>query len=276
MDKRRGRFGYPKSALPPDLTPRQVRAGALVVGRDGFQASEGAEKDGYLERIVENSDILVATNVLGRAFIGRQFTIDTTPQRIADGRFMRGYLLANPTPSVGLTTTATILGSASRSSTGNTRSSPLGVASYETARLFLDISAITGAGSTVIDIQTQDPVSSNWATAQSDIFGAPTAVGTYYANIGDVGVDRSLAVAFTVNSTTSTFSVGAILKGGLPGGGTGLANTIFIGPDVNVNSTNGYGILEGKELKLFLRSNVELWAVSLISGGITLNVFDLQ
>lgn len=271
-----GRFGFPKTRLSADLAQKQIRTAPLIIGPDGMMRGNGNANEEYIKRIVENSDILVSTSILGRGFLGRQITIGTTPVQVVDGRYLRGYLFTNPTGAVGLTTTATLFGSASRSGTGNSQSAPLGVASYDSARLFLDITAITGAGSTVIDIQSQDPVSLNWATAQSDIFGAPTATGTYYANIGDIGVDRSLAAAFTVNSTTSTFSLGVVLKGGLPGGGTGLANTIFLGPDVNVSSTNGYGLLEAKELKLFLRPNVELWAVSLISGGVTLNIFDLQ
>lgn len=262
--------------LPPDLAPRQVRTGALILDKNGFLPASREGTEGYLRHLVENSDILVSANVLGRASLGRQFTITTTPQRILDGRFLRGYLLTNPTPSVALTATATLFSSASRSGSGNSQATPLGVASYNTARLFLDITAITGVGSTVINTQTQDPISLNWATAQNDIFGAPTTVGTYYANLGDFGIDRAFAAAFTINSTTSTFSLGAILKGGLPGGSTGLANTIFLGPDADVNSTNGYPLQEAKERKLFLRANAELWAVSLISGGVTLSVFNLQ
>jgi len=61
----------------------------------------------------------------------------------------------------------------------------------------------------------------------------------------------------------------------VPGSSTGLANTIWVGgPDVN--STTGFPILEGKDLKLFVMPNTELYAVSDISAGINMRVFDLQ
>jgi len=281
MKKPVGRFGFPQTPILPDLDPRPVRRDSialpgnrsLTMNADKIQLPQ---KDNIIENIAENVDMIASTIVLGRGFLGRQFTIGTTPTQISNGQYLRGYLLTNPTSPVGLTNTATIFGSVARSGTGNSQAAALGVASYDSLRLFLDITNIDGAGSTVIDAQTQDPVSLNWVTAQSDIFGSPAATGTYYADLGGLGVDRSFAAAFTINSTFSTFTLGAILKGGLPGGGSGLANTIFLGPDGSVNSTNGYGLLEAKELKLFLRPNVELWAVSLISGGVTLNMFELQ
>lgn len=261
--------------LPSDEDLRRVREGG------GLNVSPGDNTDGMMllaNRIAENTDILAAPIVIERGFIGRPVSVTTTPVKIIDGKFVRGYIVTNPNPQSGLTTNGTLLASALRTagSSGNTESVPVGVASYKNASFYLDISA-TGGGVVQIDLLTQDPLSLNWATAQSDIFGSPSTVGTYYASVGTVGIDKAMAIAWSVSAAgSSTFSLSYILKDGLPGGSTGLQKTIYLGPNQNVNSSTGYPLTEGKERPLFTRPNTEVWAVSLISSGIDVVVFDLQ
>lgn len=268
---------------PPDIIRRLPSDEDLrrVQGGGGLSVGPGDNTDGMMsiaQRIAENTDILAAPIVIERGFIGRPISIGTAPVKIIDGKFVRGYIVTNPSPQSGLTTSGTLLASAERAagSSGDTEATPVGVASYLNAVFYLDITA-TGGGVVQIDLLTQDPLSSNWATAQSDIFGSQSSVGTYYAPVGNVGIDKAMAIAWSVSAAgTSTFSLSYVLKDGLPGGSTGLQKTIYLGPNQNVNSTTGYPLTEGKERPLFTRPNTEVWAVSLISSGIDVVVFDLQ
>lgn len=268
--------------LPPDLhpkkvhfDPRKVVPGTMFM-KPGSEKAKQYERDIILKRILENSDTQVATLVVTRGMIGRNISIGTTPVRVIQSQFLRGYIITNVTPSVGLTTTGTILGSALRaaSSSGTTQTNPTGVASYREMKLFLNISA-SGTGVVNVDAQTKDPLSGTWITTQSDIFSSPSAVGGYYADLGSLGVDSDFAVSWSVSSAgSSTFSIGYILKDGLSGSSAGLSNTIYLG-GMGVTSTAGYPLSEGSDLKLFFAPNAELWAVSNIPSGINLRIFEL-
>jgi len=234
-------------------------------------------QDQWLRSIAENVRNMSSTIILETGLVNRQIAIGTTPIQVVDGRVTRGYIFLNPTPTAGLTSTGTLLASALRAggASGNTQATAVGVASYRTARLFLDISA-TGGGVVTVNAQSQDPISLNWATVPSltDVFGSPSAVGTYYVDLGEIGVDRSFAVSWDVSAAgSSTFSLGYVLKDGLAGGSTGLSNTIYLGPE-GVSSISGFPLLEGQSLPFYFRSNVKLYAVSLSST--TLSIFDLQ
>lgn len=268
-------YGKAPVKLPPGLEPKIIRRNpfeySTVPGAPPSPAQDA-------KRIAENTDIIVSTQVLERGFTGKSVSVGLTPVLVVDGLFLRGYIFFNPTQSAGLTTSSTLFSSANRAAlaTGNTQAAPTGVANFRNAALFLDITGGTG-GAVTIDVQSQDPVSAGWVTTQSAIFGAPSAVGTYYANVGSIGVDTSFAAVFTIGAGgTSTFSLSLVLKDGLPGGASGLANTIFLGGE-DVNSTTGFPLREGAApLEKYFRPNTRLWAVSLISGGIDLSVFELQ
>lgn len=266
-----------KAPLPGGLAPKVLYDDIRKLSVDP-KIQEEVERLNYIRRIMENSDTLVSTLVIDRGFIGRAFNIGITPQSIIQSKFLKGYILINPTASAGLTTFATLLSSALRlaGASGNTQSVPIGVANFKNASLFLNISAQVLTPTIQIDVQTQDPLSGNWATSQSDIFGSPSAVGAYYANIGSLGIDRSFAIAFTVTGgTSSTFSLAIVLKDGLPGSSSGLNNTIYLG-SAGVTSVSGFPLLEGNTEKFFLKPNAELFAVSDIVGGVTLKIIELQ
>lgn len=274
------------SKFPLDLQPKVIRHGPLINGRSPMETyrnplnppKEFGNDREMLERIVENTTIMVATSVIERGLIGRNLSITTSPTRVIDGKFLRGYILLNQsTVSGALTLSGTTLVSATRLAlaTGNTQADPIGVGNYREMKLFLDISATTG-GTVAIDLVSQDPVSLNWVVTQSDIFGSESAVGTYYADVGTLGIDNAFAINFTIGAGgESTFSVGHILKDGLSGSSSGLANTIYLG-GINVRSSTGFPLLEGQKESYYARPNAELYAVSLVSDGVTLSIFDLQ
>lgn len=262
--------GLGEAPLPADLMQKRISS---YVGPAG---GSGMSRDEMIQRIMENSDIVTMLNVLQQAFIARPIQVGTTPVLIVDGTKANAYIFQNPTPAMSLTGTGTILASAARLvGSGNTQASPIGVASFLNMSLFLNITT-AGAQTVTIDALTQDPLSLGWATSQAAVFNLVTGVGTYYANLGSLGVDQSFAVKWTVAGGTATFSLSYVLKNGLPGGTTGLANAIYLGGP-QVNSTTGFPLLEGHSITEYLYQNVKLYAVSNVaSPGVTLNIFELQ
>lgn len=260
-------FVHPKT-LPPDLRPKPIKNYKLTP--EGVVEIKDT-KDIILERLLDNSDIMVAEKVLERGMTGRSVTVGTSPTRIIQAQFMRGYKILNPSLSVGLTSSGTLFSSTSRAAGGPTVSVSIGVANYVNIHLFLDITAIA-AGAVVIDALTLDPVSGLYAVTQSDLFGSPTTVSTNYAYLGALGVGTDFEVQYTTTDTT-TFSVGYILKDGLSGTGSGLSKTIYLGGP-GVSTVSGYPLLEGQSIPLFLRENAELWAVA--TSSLDIRIFELQ
>lgn len=274
--------------LPYDLRVRYVQGGQMTITDQGtVSVPDGTSKFAvpdslslpfdYAKQASDDLDILVNVNSIGRGINSRVVTVTTTPQQIIKAIQPRGYIIVNPTHASGLTSSGTGFPSLLRTTAGSPfLSSAVGVANYDRMIFFLDISANNGAPSVKIDVQSQDPISLNWATAQGDIFSAPTAVGTYYANIGNLGVDSNLRLKATLTGVvSSTFSVGYILKDGLPGSSSGLANTVYLGGP-GVTSVSGYSLFEGAEFKYFFLANAELWASSLVAAGVNLQIFELQ
>lgn len=247
--------------VPKIPTPQQVRQESMT--------------DFLLQRLVKDADTFLTTLALDRGLIGRNVTIPNTPTRVINAQFLRGYILVNPTSSIGKATTGTLVASGAQLalSSGNTQASMVDVADYKEVRLFLSITGGTG-GVVNVNTLTRDPLSGNWATSQIDVFNSPSAVGTYYETIGSMGVDEDFAIAWDVSAAgTSTFSISYILKDTTVAFGT--SNAIFLGgPDVTPQA--GFPLLEGKEFKFFMKPNAELWAVSNSVSGLTLSVFELQ
>lgn len=139
--------------------------------------------------------------------------------------------------------------------------------------MFLDVTANATPLTLVVNAQSQDPLSGNWATTQADIFSGSAAVGTYYADIGPLGVDRVIRLQAVVGAGagTLTFSISGLFKGGL---NTPVGSTVYIGsPDVN--TTFGYPLLPGDKLPVFLRENVGLFAIT-ATNPLVLKIFQLQ
>lgn len=260
-----------RPALPPDLFPRVGPAPAQ---------HEGIGGESTADRIARDTNAIAGIYRVTRGLTPRLITVGTTPVQVVDGRQARGYIFLNTSTGSGGAgnDSGAILNSAvyAANDSGNTQANALGVASFTTLSLFLNVSA-NAAGTTIeIDAQTQDPVSLNWATSQLDVFGSPTATGTFYASLGQLGIDNSFAITYTVGAAGgATWSLGYVIKGG-GFGSSGIANSIYLGASPNVVSTAGYPLLEGERLVQYLEAQVEVWAVSLISAGVILSVFELQ
>lgn len=228
-----------------------------------------------LIRILRNTDIDIMLRTIGNAFFPRVITVGTFPTLlIAPNRTPRGYILMNANTSVtGITTPVTAFGLGTVFPIGTTNSADINVSGYESARIILDVTE-GSTGPVSVNILTQDPLSGNFAVAQSDIFqfglGA-VEIGTYYANLGSIGVDSVMRVQVVVAGVTMTGSVSSILKPALASSIAGA--TAFIGgPDVN--TTIGYPLLSGTKETFYLKENTALYGVS--TGAINLNVFELQ
>jgi len=178
----------PKRKLPADLEPRRIERfqGIPTRGQPKVYGQPTPSSE-QLERILENSNILVSIETIERGLSGRGVNITTTPTRIIDGQFLRGYILQNPATSSGLTASGTFLASSSPGAgTTDTTGTPQGVANYRTMSMYLDIT--TAPSALTIDLLSEDPESGNWANAQVDVFVGVVATGTYYVSLGTIGV----------------------------------------------------------------------------------------
>lgn len=138
--------------------------------------------------------------------------------------------------------------------------------------LFLDVTAVPGGGATLdIFSQALDPVTLKWADVQN-IFTGITATGTYYIDIGNLGLATDFAIRWSISAGNFTFSLGYVLKEGLPGTSNGVSKTIYLG-NSGVTTTSGYPLLEGQVLPVYLRENTELWAVA--AASLDLRIFEL-
>lgn len=238
------------------------------------QRAEGIDVSNPMLQLVEaikkNSDIDVALKVLKLGFSGRviNLTAGVPALIITRAKWPRGYIIINPAELTGFTSTVTFFPLAARA-IGVYTSPAFNVSGVDTARIFLDITA--SAGTLTVDAQTQDPLSGNWAVSQADIFAGASAIGTYYASIGPLGVDRNIRMVATVAVGAITFSVSGLLKGGSI---TPTGSTVYIG-DVNVTTVAGYPILPGHREYFWLGDDVELYAIS-PTEPMTLKVFQLQ
>lgn len=233
------------------------------------------DNNGALLRILQNTEIDILLRTIGTAFFPRVITIGTTPTlMIEPNRYPRGYIIINPnSASSGVVGAVTVFPVATLFPIGTTNSASLNVSGNDSASFFLDVTEATA--SLQIDLQTLDPVSGNWATAQEDIFQlggpGPAAVGTYYANVGGIGIDQFARLQVIVASDTMTGSIGMVTKSG--GGGIASGATIFLGgPDVN--TTIGFPILSGQKETFYLKENTAIFGIAAAPANI--NVFELQ
>lgn len=229
----------------------------------------------YADEAIKHLSYIDSIWLLSKGFSTRRAAITTTPSRIILSTQPKAYIIINPSLSVGITTTGTILASASRSGSGNTQASSLGVANYMNMHLFLDIS-VSGGGTIVINTQARDPLSGNWCNTQNDIFSSPSAVGTYYAGIGTLGVTTDFAISWSVSAGSSTFSIGYVLKDGISGDGSGLSRVVYIGSNSGIisgSNSPGFPLLEGDRWPIFVKENTELWAVAATS--LNLNIIEM-
>jgi len=233
------------------------------------------DNNGALLRILRNTDIDILLRTIGNAFFPRVITVGTSPTLlIAPNRYPRGYVFVNPNSATsGTVSTVTVFPVATVFPVGTTTGASITVSGNGTASFFLDVTE-GSAGPVSVNLQTQDPVSGNWADAQSDIFafgGGAVATGTYYANVGGIGIDQFARIQVSVAGDSMTGSIGAILKGG--GGGIVSGPSVFLGgPDVN--TTIGFPLLSGTRETFYLRENTAIYAIAVADTNI--NIFELQ
>jgi hypothetical protein len=228
-----------------------------------------------LSYILKNTDIDVLLRTLGNAFFPRSVNVlATVTEVIAPNRSPKGYILINPNTTVsGVVTDVTVFPVGTLFPVGVTNSAPINVSAHGGAAFFLDVTEAT-AGPSSVDLQTQDPLTGNWTTAQADIFSfGPGAipVGTYYANVGGIGIDENARLVVNIGGDSMTGSISATLKPALAG--TIAGPTVFLGgPDVN--TTVGYPLLAGQKETIYLRENTPLFGIAVATTNI--RVFELQ
>ena len=267
-----------KGTIPDDISAVGIRGRTTqfydpLTARDR-ESGEPLDNNGLLKYLLKNSDIDISLRTIGNSFFPRSVSIGTVASLIiAPNRNPKGYILLNANISIsGIVSSVTVFAAATVFPVGVTNSVSINVSGHGTSAFFLNVTeASAGAGS--VDLQSQDPLSGNWVTVQSDIFNnaAGFVVGTYYANVGPIGVDQNARLQVTVAGDTFTGSMSAILKPALAGNVSGGA--VFIGgPDVN--TTIGYPVLSGQRETFFLKENTSLYGIAV--AATTLNLFELQ
>jgi hypothetical protein len=104
-----------------------------------------------------------------------------------------------------------ILPSASRTTSGDTSSSPIFVGKYKEGVFFLDVASATGTSPTLdVIIKTKDPISGKWFDLVT--FTQATGVVSEMKTSGYLGSE--IAVFYTIGGDTPdfTFSLGAVFK----------------------------------------------------------------
>lgn len=211
-----------------------------------------------------------ALETLGNAFTPFVFTVGTTPTLLLPpNKSPRGYLFMNPSQNLTGATLNTNLFTPAVRGAGTYLSAAVNVQGLRTSRFFLNItvSPIT----LVVNVQTRDPQTLNWAVAQSDIFGGVVAIGTYYANIGEIGTDDNIRLEVIQTGAGANWSITMVNKEAFGSIVSGVA--VFLG-NQNVIAGFGYPILGGQEKRFWLMDNTPLFAIAQVPTE--LRVFQLQ
>lgn len=266
-----GRIPFIGRGVPEDIKSKQPIKADLWRFQD-FRALDEQGRDMSVEQlfrqVLRNTTIEVLLRTVGRSFTPRTITVGSTPvEIISPSRYPRGYLILNSGELEGLTSSPTIFSSDNRAP-GTFNSSSLNVSGIETGAFFLNVTA--GAGTLTVALQSQDPLSSNFATAQTDIFSSANS-GTVHASVGQLGIDRAIRLQAVVGAANLTFSVAAVFKGG---SATPVGTSIYIGSQ-DVNTTIGYPILPGQQKEWFLLENTSLFAVT-SGNNLLLKIFQLS
>ena len=247
----------PYRDLPPDLWPRTARLGELQPGGPaGVSYGEPTKMDRN-----ESPPFMGNAIYLTRNLNGRTVTITTTPTLLVDSSYAWPYLILNPSKTVGLTTTVTGF-SGTVVAAGNTQASPIGVSGFYAAHYHLNVTAVTGTWDLVA--QSYDSISLQWMDTQT-IFAGVAATGQYYASVGTLGIATDLTFRWNPTAAGSlTFSLAAVLKGGLGGSSAGLANVAYLGGP-GVSTVSGYPLLESQQQQFIIGQGVQLWGVAAVS-----------
>lgn len=252
--------------LPTDILATELGLGskrAVNVPSKEIEGTSTPVKDmaSYLE-------LLASFRTITKSLNTRLVSVGTKPTLLVKAPTSRSYTIINPTPAVGLTTSATFFNSAI-SAAGNTQNIPVGVANYDTMHFFASITNAVGLTLNII-VMVQSPITGNWIDTQDINPVGFTANGDIYANVGNFGIATNFAVRWTITGTC-TLALGYVLKGGLGGSSQGSVNTIFLG-NSGVSVTTGFPLLEGQSRDYNFRENAEMYAVAL--NPVTVNIIE--
>lgn len=246
--------------LPPDLWPRVAREGVST------QAGYG---DPSAPNRVAAPPYMGDAIYLTRNLQGRTITITTIPTLLVDSAYAWPYLVLNPSKTTGLTTTVTGF-SGTVVAAGNSQATSIGVSGFYAAHYQLDVTAVTGTWDIIA--QSYDAISAKWFDTQT-IFAGVAATGSYYASAGTLGIATDLAFRWNPTAAGSlTFSLAAVLKGGLGGSSAGLAQVVYLGGS-GVTTTSGFPLLESQKQSFIIPEGVQLWGVA--TTNIDIRVFML-
>lgn len=268
-----------RGSIPDDIDATGIRGKQTqffdpLVVRDR-ETGDPLDNNAILKYLLKNSEIDISLRTLGQAFFPRVIPIGTTPSEIIPpNRYPRGYILVNANITIsGIVGQVTVFPVGTVWPVGVTNSIPINVSGYGGASFYMDVTEAS-AGNGSVDLQSQDPLSGNWVTVQSDIFSfgpGPIAVGTYHANVGPLGIDNSARLVVTIAGDSATGSIVALLKPALAGNVSGGA--VFLGgPDVN--TTIGFPLLAGSRESIYMKENSSLYGVAV--AATSLNLFELQ
>jgi hypothetical protein len=223
-----------------------------------------------LASIADSTNRLASLRTISYAMTSRLVTVGTTPTLILQSPRDRAYTIINPTAAVGLTTSGVFF-SDIISAAGNSQSTPLGVANYDSLHLFVEVTEASGLTLNVIS-QVQNPINSGWIDVQDVVSAGITTNGNFYFNMGNFGVATQFAIRWTI-SGSCVLSAGYVLKGGLGGSSTGSANTVFLG-DTGVSVQAGYPLLEGQSRDFNVLENGVIYGIA--AQNVNINIIELM
>lgn len=240
--------------------------------RPGFSRSEEDGLGNPVDPGQMAADIhrLASLRMITTGITSRSVVVTSQPTLLIRSPRDRAYTIINPTPSIGLTSSGIFLPAKVISVAGNSQATPLGVSNYDSLHLYINIANAAGLTMNII-AQTISPINSVWVDVQ-DIYPAGFTANTdSYFSLGNFGVTTQFALRWTIVGTC-TLTAGFVLKGGLGGSSSGLANTVFIGNN-GVTLQSGYPILEGQFRDFYLSENAELWGI--VNNSVTINIIEL-
>lgn len=249
--------------------------GATVVPLD--KISSMREIDEILRNIAIQISAFTATQVLRKTAVTRTITFSGgVSQQIILGKSLKGYIIKN---AAVVSSAGMIEGTLSDSVvvSGAGQSNEVSVGNFLYGHFWLRIEAVSinldldwylqanGPFSGYADVKLLFPVSETGMTVQ-----------TFYKYTGQEGIAQQLRFRHEVvaGAGTVTFSLGYVFKGPLGGNSLGSVESVYLGPNRDVNTTSGFPLLEGESFAVFLEDGAELWGVT--ETDVTLNIFELQ
>jgi hypothetical protein len=234
-------------------------------------------KEYILLRDVNDSlKALASYRTLSKGIVTRSVDISSTPVKLIQASQDRSYTIVNPTAAIGLTTDAQLYGAGTvLNADGNSQSTPIYVANYDSLHLHMNVTAVGGAPAVDVFAQTYDPLSATWVDVQAiSPPGGIATTGNYYSFFSGLGINGRFALRWATTGAwgSLTLSIGYTLKNGLGGNSAGTAQTVFLG-NQNVTRFTGYPLLEGQYRDWYMRENAELFGVCQ-SGTVTVNIIE--